>query len=133
LKRQVVNRIRQFNKIPQQRRERMRPGIEKQYKQVAARFRKLGYSIPSLDDLIADPDGWLKTDLQPASVATDGPQETSLQRIVEDCYLRALSRFPDAEETEISVTFIEESETAADGIQSLLWALVNTKEFIITH
>ena len=49
-----------------------------------------------------------------------------MQQLIEDAHLRTLSRFPDVEETEISA-FIEESKTPADGVQSLLWALVNTK------
>ena len=53
--------------------------------------------------------------------------------IVQDAYLRALSRYPDDEEMQIALSFINDSEKTADGVQSLLWALVNTKEFIITH
>ena len=52
---------------------------------------------------------------------------------MEDAYLRTLSRYPDQEEIDISISFIEESDSPANGVQSLLWALVNTKEFIITH
>jgi hypothetical protein len=56
-----------------------------------------------------------------------------MDSLVEDAYLRTLSRYPDKEEAEIAVAFIEESKSPADGVQSLLWALVNIKEFIITH
>ncbi len=61
------------------------------------------------------------------------PATTNIESLVEEAYLRTLSRFPDDEEKQISTAFINESETPANGVQSLLWALVNTKEFIITH
>ncbi len=133
MKRQVVNRVRQFNDLPEQRQERLRPSVEKQYRQISARLKKLGFSTPPLDQLLADPSGWMKADLQSVDSISESPEQRTIDSVVNDVYLRTLSRFPDSEETEIATTFIEDSKTTADGIQSLLWALVNTKEFILTH
>ncbi len=133
MRKQIVNRLIAFNKMPEDRRKRNRPSLSKQYSKAAAKFKSYGFAMPSLKDLIDDPKAWLKADLAPA-VASPKPGETkTVQSLVEDAYLRTLSRFPDNEETKVSIEFIEGSETPANGIQSLLWALVNTKEFIITH
>jgi hypothetical protein len=55
------------------------------------------------------------------------------EQIVRTAYLRTLSRGPDAKETETSLAFLKESSSLADGVEGLLWALVNTKEFIVNH
>ncbi len=57
----------------------------------------------------------------------------SLSRAIEDAYLRTLSRPPSREEAAIATEFIGESKTPAEGIEGLLWALINTKEFIVNH
>ncbi|MGB7343123.1 MAG: DUF1549 and DUF1553 domain-containing protein [Pirellulaceae bacterium] len=134
MRKQMVLRIEGIKKMPEDRQKRNLPLIEKQYAKAKAKFKGYGYAMPTLDALVENPRAWLKEDLQPASSDDASGLETkTMQSLVEEVYLRTLSRFPDQDETKVSVEFIEGSETAADGIQSLLWALVNTKEFIITH
>lgn len=79
--------------------------------------------------LLKDKDAWPELSA-PTSLKSAAK---TLEELIEEAYLRTLSRYPDPEETEISVAFIEQSKTPADGVQSLLWALVNTKEFILSH
>ena len=79
--------------------------------------------------LLKDKNAWPELDA-PTSLKS---ATKTLEQLIEEAYLRTLSRYPDQEETEISVAFIEQSKTPADGVQSLLWALVNTKEFILSH
>jgi len=88
-----------------------------------------GYQVPALNRLIADVDVWAELDYS----SKNRSATTNIEQLVEEAYLRTLSRYPDDEETAISVGFINESKTPAEGVESLLWALVNTKEFIITH
>ena len=134
MRKQIVARLVNFNKTPRERQKRNRASVEKQYRNAEAKFRKFGYALPPLKELIANPKAWLTEDLEPAGPKlAAGTEARTIDELVEDVYLRTLSRFPDQEETKVSVNFIEESETTADGIQSLLWALVNTKEFIISH
>ena len=131
---QIVNRLRQIKKIPAERRKKMLDSTRKQYAKAKAKLKVIGYSMPSLAELMKNPDAWMTEGLQPLSGNDKvGTASKTVDTLVEDAYLRTLSRYPDNEEREVSVSFIEESETPADGIQSLLWALVNTKEFIITH
>jgi hypothetical protein len=132
MRKQFVARVRQFSKQPEARQKKMRPQLAKEHARAAKKFKQYGFKMPGLKSLIEKPESWSQMDAEVETVAgSDG--SVSIDKIVEDAYLRTLSRFPGQEETEISVAFIEESETPADGLQSLLWALVNTKEFIISH
>ncbi|WP_419189621.1 DUF1549 and DUF1553 domain-containing protein [Stieleria marina] len=133
MRKQIVNRIMQFNRTPADRQKRNRPSIKKQYTKASARFKNFGYAMPSFTDLLNDPKAWLDEDLA-AAVPEQGQSETkTLQNLVDDVYLRTLSRFPEQDEIKVAVGFIEDSKNTASGIESLVWALVNTKEFIITH
>ncbi|MGI9472385.1 MAG: DUF1549 and DUF1553 domain-containing protein [Rubripirellula sp.] len=128
-RKQFLNRIRQFKTLPESKRGRMREQLKKEHARLVSRFKPTGYHVPSLKSLLQDPSDWDSLEKAP----TTAPGTTTMESLVEEAYLRTLSRFPDSEETDISVAFINESESPADGVQSLVWALVNTKEFIITH
>lgn len=53
--------------------------------------------------------------------------------IVEEAYLRTVSRFPTGEELESAASYITEAEDTFSGIRDVMWALINTKEFIVNH
>lgn len=53
--------------------------------------------------------------------------------LVSQAYLRTLSRYPSDVELKRSLAFIEDAETEMDGLRDVLWALLNTKEFIVNH
>ncbi len=53
--------------------------------------------------------------------------------LVKAAYLRSLSRLPSKSEMETSKKFLTQSEDRMTGARDLLWALINTKEFIINH
>ncbi|KAA5544701.1 DUF1549 domain-containing protein [Roseiconus nitratireducens] len=134
LRRQVISRVKQFNRLPEDRQSKMRPQLEAQYKKLARRM-KSDYQVPPLKKLIANPDSW--SELSPVGLRTgEGDQDgvaTSLSDVVQEAYLRTLSRFPDEEESEVAVQYIRQSENPTSGLEGLMWALVNTKEFIISH
>ena len=131
-RRQFLGRLKQYRSAAEPRREKLLANLEREHKNATKRFEQMGFSVPPLQQLLDKPGSW--GELEPLRSAARGEvTDQTVQAVVEDAYLRTLSRFPDAEETEIAVSFIEESETPAAGVQSLLWALVNTKEFIITH
>ncbi|MCA9072245.1 MAG: DUF1549 domain-containing protein, partial [Planctomycetaceae bacterium] len=54
-------------------------------------------------------------------------------QIIKQAYLRTLSRYPTSEELERSREFVKEADETVNGVRGLLWALVNTKEFIVNH
>ncbi len=57
----------------------------------------------------------------------------STEEIIKAAYLRSLSRMPSDAEMETSKTFLTQSEDRLSGARDLLWALINTKEFIVNH
>ena len=56
-----------------------------------------------------------------------------LEEVVHEAYLRTLSRLPRPEELAAACDYIASSETPIDGVRDLLWALINTKEFVTNH
>ena len=53
--------------------------------------------------------------------------------LVEQAYLRTLSRKPTQEELNRSLDYFQESKDPVEGARDLLWVLLNTKEFIVNH
>ncbi len=53
--------------------------------------------------------------------------------IINEAYLRTLSRYPTEEEVRTSQAYISESPDAVDGVRGVLWALLNTREFLVNH
>lgn len=53
--------------------------------------------------------------------------------LIETAYLRTLSRFPNSEELATATQYLVEDGDMTNGLQDLVWALVNTKEFIVNH
>ncbi|MCH8922258.1 MAG: DUF1553 domain-containing protein, partial [Planctomycetes bacterium] len=66
----------------------------------------------------------------PASIDT---AKIDTAKIVRQAYLRTLSRYPSDKEMATAKGYIESSEDTLGGIRGLLWALINTKEFIVNH
>lgn len=64
------------------------------------------------------------------------PQAVKLadsQAVIRQAYLRTLSRLPTDAEAARSQVFIDQCETPDAAARGILWALLNTKEFIVNH
>jgi hypothetical protein len=66
--------------------------------------------------------------LKPAQLAS----EKKVQ-LVRTAYLRTLSRYPDTQEQSRALSYLDKSDNVFAGLRDLLWALVNTQEFIVNH
>lgn len=55
------------------------------------------------------------------------------QKLVEEIYLRTVSRFPTVEERAEATRYLKDSPNLASGLRDLLWVMLNTKEFITNH
>lgn len=66
-------------------------------------------------------------------VETQPKLDLDVSQLVRDAYLRTLTRMPDERELERSVAYVENAESPGNAVRGLLWALVNTKEFIVNH
>ncbi|WP_254508513.1 DUF1549 and DUF1553 domain-containing protein [Anatilimnocola floriformis] len=78
-----------------------------------------------LEQLLDRKDGWLKELSGNKNLKID-------DAIIREAYLRTLSRPPNEKE----LTIAREHAAAADqhaGLRDLLWALLNTKEFVVIH
>lgn len=64
---------------------------------------------------------------------TSDSATVDVDRAIEDAYLRTLSRRPDENELQVSREFVAEAGDAMDGLRGVVWALLNTKEFIVNH
>jgi len=63
----------------------------------------------------------------------NGMSDDDATKLVEEAYLRTLSRKPTAIELERSQKAIAIAENPLNGISDVLWALINSKEFILNH
>jgi hypothetical protein len=53
--------------------------------------------------------------------------------LIESAWLRTISRRPSGTESSYALEHLRQSESMASGMEDLLWALVNTKEFLLNH
>jgi len=67
------------------------------------------------------------------STRSDGATRARLAEAVRDAYLRTLSRPPSDAELKRCVDYIVEVGDVKRGLEDVLWALVNTKEFVTNH
>ncbi len=68
-----------------------------------------------------------------AKPAGAGLPDERLKAIVEEAYLRTVSRYPSDSEMATALHFIQQSKTPLSGVRDVLWSLLNTKEFIVNH
>lgn len=66
-----------------------------------------------------------------AAVVSVADYDTSA--IIRQAYLRSLSRYPTEAEASRAARYYEETGDVARGTKDLLWALINTKEFVVNH
>ena len=68
-----------------------------------------------------------------AEIAQQEAQNNTLpfRTLIEDAWLRSLSRMPTESEVERSLAYLKDADSIAVGMQDLLWALLNTKEFLL--
>lgn len=88
--------------------------------------RRLGQLQKEIQRLTPQPPPEPKPALE-ATAAAD------LKSIVRQAYLRTVSRYPADDELKKSVAYIAQAEDPVDGVRDVLWALLNTKEFIVNH
>jgi hypothetical protein len=53
--------------------------------------------------------------------------------LIAEAYLRTLSRFPTSDEVQRCEQFFSESADLSIGLSGVMWALINTKEFVVNH
>ena len=66
-------------------------------------------------------------------VGTLFKEKKPLPAVVQELYLVTLSRAPRAEETDKALEAIAGAPTPREGVEDLLWALLNSREFLFNH
>jgi hypothetical protein len=59
--------------------------------------------------------------------------DADLQHIIQQAYLRTLSRPPAEDEMVRCIEYVKEDPNKLNALKGVLWALINTKEFIVNH
>lgn len=59
--------------------------------------------------------------------------ESAARALVEEAYLRTVSRFPQPGEVERCLVYMREYPLLRDGLAGVLWSLINGSEFIVNH
>ena len=95
-------------------------------------------------------DGWLKnvakdlgqplsSETMPAAPSPAKPTEKAFaddgktSELITNAYMRTLNREPTPEELQTSRDHISTTENTVEGLRDLLWALLNTQEFLTNH
>ena len=96
-------------------------GKPKQVRSVKTRLGQLRDQLSKVDKS--------RKPVEPETVA-----KIDTNQLIEDIYLRTLSRLPNDDETRIALSFMAQSKNEPiQGARDLMWALLNTKEFIVNH
>jgi hypothetical protein len=69
------------------------------------------------------------------SVAKKKPAKINMDhgQLIRQAYLRTLGRLPNDSETARNRQYLAEAKDTSTGLRDVLWALLNTKEFLINH
>jgi hypothetical protein len=121
--RQIVSLQTQLKKTQDQMKKAEKDGNEKQAAQFQRRLDGLHKTLDELSPQSADGSSGL---VQKAD-------SEKLHEAVRETYLRTLSREPKKDELDKAVAYVEASDDQLNGVRDLLWALINTKEFIVNH
>lgn len=90
---------------------------------------------PEVYALLDRPDGWIAelAALEKRPREGRAPAAGPRDALVREAYLRTLSRPPTTGELARSTEWIEAAPSVSAGVRELLWALLNTKEFLVKH
>jgi len=106
----------------------------KQLANLQEQLKKIRKAAKNMDAVALEDD---KTSAASAEIVAENPQPQvptwNVTEIIKDAWLRTVSRFPDPEELNTAQTYIAESKDPVDGVRGVIWALLNTREFVVNH
>jgi hypothetical protein len=108
-------------------------GAENQAQQVQQRIAQMKQRIAKQQqrlEALAAAEPAESTEAQAEAVAA---VSLDVNELIEHAYLRTLSRPPAEAEAARAREHFAQSESVVDGARDLVWALLNTKEFIVNH
>ena len=129
LRKQIIANVSRYKKATEIQQNKRKSQLESELRRSKIKLESLGFQMPSALALLETDDDWDSLERVPPKMA----DIEDLESLIDQAYLRALCRYPEADEKKISLEYIQDSENPGEGVMSLLWALVNTKEFIVSH
>lgn len=148
---QMLKRIEAFLQVPEPRKDQMRQRLVKELQQVNSRrtqndleplrFGELmrearetlrGGNLLTEGEVVSE-EGADAPGAIPVAVKQPTVAQAEIDAKIRTAYLRTLSREPDAEELAIAQQHLRDAEHPVAGLRAVLWALLNTKEFVLTH
>ncbi|MCA8996388.1 MAG: DUF1549 domain-containing protein [Planctomycetaceae bacterium] len=109
-------------------------GKTQQAKRLHDQLQKVRRSAKQLDAPATEDDDKSPTDSESEkTVGTPVVPTWNVMEIINEAYLRTLSRFPTDDELQTAEMYISDSADPVDGVRGVLWALINTREFIVNH
>jgi len=137
IREQLSRRIEMFHSMPAKKQLQVRPKLEKELTQANTRLEKMGLEKVSLNTLVNGPSDKTVDETKPRLNETTGVEKSkqvdAFKQWATSAYLRVLNRTPDNDELQTAVAYINESSSPGEGLESLMWTLLNTKEFILSH
>lgn len=121
------NRIEAFSNLIKRAQQASKTDQAKKYRKALAAYKQRYKNLPLYPD-VAEKKREQQRDQDPSTVSVD-----EIAKVVDEAYLRTLSREPNADERKIAISAIKEAQAPMDGVRDVLWALVNTKEFVVNH
>jgi hypothetical protein len=117
--------------------------IPKNYDQVVAGLKKEIERLEKRDNKskveaaqrrLADYERSFKEKIAAAKAESKSTNDAfNAEEIITQAYLRTLSRWPDEDELKRCQQYISAAKDPISGTRDVLWALINTKEFIVNH
>ena len=98
-------------------------------------MRAIGRRESRAKSPLAEFEGTFSAKSHPTMVAqkTLTDDKRPIEKRIEDLYLLAFSRKPNSTEIEIARNHIQTREKPREGFEDVVWALINTKEFLFNH
>jgi hypothetical protein len=90
-------------------------------------------SLLQVLSLANHPQIWKKISDPNGRVAKLMKEVSEPQQRIETLYLSTLNREPTKEEIDVCLGHLQQAESPEKGLQTVLWCLVNTKEFLLQH
>ncbi len=90
-------------------------------------------ALPQTLFRMTDPGLLQKMNASNGRVMTIAKKKMSHESAVEELFLSTLSRFPTEKEKTEAVKFLTDASNPTEGLTDVMWALINTREFILNH
>lgn len=102
-------------------------GNDEKVKQLETRLVRLERQLEQQGNAAAEP---APEKPQPATAELTGHDS---QALIREAYLRTLSRPPTADELAQCQEYFTAAASQSEGLRDVVWALLNTKEFVVNH